>query len=192
MHRIGALSILWVLLWTPCPSWAASLVGDMVGLEFVNYGTDGEGPFGPFVSSATVGPGTEFDTQIQIDIGDSSIALSAPNVLYFGPEEFDRYTLTGLDFDSPAVITGVSFAMNTVGGFDLGDISFTANSISMVFDGTVWNSVNQAVLIIETTPVPEPSSAILLGCGVLALLFRSTGSERHAPSDRQNFAGTAR
>jgi hypothetical protein len=129
-------------------------MGDVVALDFVNYGTNGAPALSPPPTSTTVSTGVEFAGGVSFDIEDSAVLISS-SYLYFGPTEFDTYTLSDLDFNPPAVISGVSFGLNQVPGLDLSDVTFGPDWVRVVLDGTVWDQVNQARLLIATTPIPD-------------------------------------
>ena len=165
----------------PGSAWPASLIGDEVVLEFINYGTDGSGPLSTSYSSATVGPGIEFSQAVHFDIAESSIVLSpSSGLLHYGTAEFDTFTVMDLDFDPASIVVGVSFEYNEVPGLSLANISFTNDSVSIVLNGTVWRQflcgplgetcVYEAKLLLHTAVVPEPGTGllVLLGSALLA------------------------
>jgi hypothetical protein len=110
----AALALPLILTGAAGPAESASLLGDSVDMEFINYGTDGSGPLGTHLYSAVVGPTVEFPVGPNIDLDATSITLSA-GALY-GPNEFDTYTLSDLDFDTGEVIVDVSLIISNVVG----------------------------------------------------------------------------
>lgn len=159
---------------------SASLIGDTVTSSF----TGGQIISSP--GSAVVGSGAEFqigfdfnndntvdpdEVFIEVDVEDSSITMTSIMSFPFGT---DTLTVGDLDWvDTLGEIVDTSLAVTGVNGLDASDVSFTSNSVSVVFANSNWMPGDFAAIDLVTTHavVPEPTTLALLSLGLAGLGF---------------------
>lgn len=148
-----------------CNAAHAGLIGD----EFSRTDNAGDPEQLAFVNPTANFSIGQADT-LGATIGDDTLTITsiAPSLIFGG-----SYILNFNDL-THSVIENVTLAsLNGVTGFSSSDISFTANSITVVLpEGMSFNDgALDVVLDIETQAVPEPTSLAMFGTGVLALGF---------------------
>ena len=192
MKRIALLVALGFL--SSASTASASLLGVTANLEF-HYDLDALGSGGTdFTGAAVVGPGTEFsfpicsdckggqtgfqEGRINVDIGANTVTFAQtgspfPDVLMF------NLLLTGLNSAAGPII-----AVTPVTIGNPFNVSFTGNSITIVnpnnFDAPS-NFTNTYQVEFGGAAVPEPSTMLLVGGGMLVGAVRRRMSVRRAP-----------
>ena len=115
-----------------------------------------------------------------MDIGDSTISLQLPPALSvdtgFLP---NSVTLGDLDDSSLVGPHRVAVSITDVTGLTAGDVTFTADSVTIDMQNTSWSNVTDpdSLLVIRlvfgTQQVPTPATLILLAAGLgLAAAWR--------------------
>jgi len=106
-----------------------------------------------------------------LDFGDNSIRYDYVGLngatAGFSDVPINRFAFSSL-FDSGTVITGVQISTD-IAGLDSSRLSFTAHGLTLDVRGLPLGSQSFFQLSLQTAPVPEPASAMLL-LGGLALL----------------------
>jgi len=127
-------------------------------------------------TTAPVGAGVEFDLIVQgtddffdVDLGASTILLTQDSTGGLSMGAGELLVLSNL-FGPGEQIIGAGLVVTGPSGFTLGDISFTAHSVSIDLNNTTWSSGNSALITLETalvsSEVPEPATLSLLGLGL--------------------------
>lgn len=152
----------------------AGLIGDTVGCEQTGEGST----FSCDTASAVVGPGNEFDIGatsafIQVDIADSIVDLFFPSSGSLGATVF---VLSDLDWSLPGfALSGVSIIEQSgITGFDLSDLSFTDDSLTVDLIDTDYNGQAFAQIGLQFTnpaAVPAPATLALFGLGLAGFAF---------------------
>ncbi len=151
----------------------AGLIGDTVGCQ-----QTGEGTFSCDAASAIVGPGNEFGigssySFIEVDISDSIVDLFFPSSGSLGATVF---VLSDLDWSLPGfALSGVSIIEQSgITGFDLSDLSFTDDSLTVDLIDTDYNGQAFAQIGLQFTnpaAVPAPATLALFGLGLAGFAF---------------------
>lgn len=156
-----------VLMLAAAPTAHASLLGQTADCDMQ--------PNGSFwscspASNTVTDPGIEFQLNLvgnpffSIDIGASSVLLTLISGGGLGMGAGEVLTLSGLDG-----ILGASLNFSQSAGFDASDISFTANSLTLLLNNSSWSPGQQALIDLTVARVPEPASLALLGLGLVAV-----------------------
>ena len=109
-----------------------------------------------------------------VDVEASSLSVvygREPSWAGGGDFAFNGLRVTGLDWvgDASGFISGI-VASSSVGGFDLSRFSFTDHSVSINWSGLSFEAGSRFdIELITSHAVPEPSTLILLGVGLLGL-----------------------
>lgn len=162
---------------------SATLIGDTVTCQLGSFSQACQTP------SAVVGDGIEFteydfpDTPpilLEIDLDAFSIEVSTP-ATGFGISYGSSVTLAlgDLDFTPEMEIAGFTLSVSNVSGLTSEDVSFTADSVSLLLAGATFQAGGSALLTLQTAPVPEPAGSALLGCA-LAWALASLGLRARA------------
>jgi len=169
MHRAAILLALAV---APVSA-GATLIGDTVTVRF---GTDSGAGFSELSSvDIVVAAGTSDATMVGgsgsfphiFDAEASSFTLTQASTGWGEPFVFNGYVVDSLDWvGMPGGFIGdISFTTNVAGLTD-DRVTFTDHAVLIDFQGL---SVNNGFITVELTAIPEPSTALLLGAGVLVL-----------------------
>ncbi len=145
----------------------AGLIGDTVGCEQIGAGSS----FSCNTPSAVVGAGNEFNLGegfIEVDISDSIVDLLFPSSGSLGATVF---VLSDLDWSLPGfALSGVSIIEQSgITGFDLSDLSFTADSLTVDLIDTDYTGQAFAQIGLQFTnpaAVPAPATLALFGLGL--------------------------
>lgn len=124
-------------------------------------------------SSAVDGPGIEFTlteagNSLTADFGATGLVLTNPaasNTAFdvtFGPGIFFNFT------DSTNPFTSATFLSST-NSLGAGNVSFSAGTLTLSVSGVTFTGGGTANIGLSTAP--EPSSYLMLGCGLLGLVF---------------------
>ncbi len=168
------------------------LIGDVVYAELIFPSCfDNQETITP--SSATVGSGVEFSINTStgrelftVDIGDSYIKMQIDTGSSMTAGFVRQLSITGIDwFGDPSVtIQGVTLDIGNEGMWDnpvgivVGDVAFTEHSLTFEWgSGAYWPRASWAQINLipssgEDDPppsIPEPSTIILFGLGLLGL-----------------------
>jgi hypothetical protein len=187
MKTTNAAAILWLVCFVgfaPMAFADPGLVGDTVSVsrQIPSMGY----VFGPFMYTALAGPDDttklSFGRNLYINVEDSSLLLSfGPNAGSGGPyAPFDHFILfEDLSATAP-VITGLSFDTD-LDGFVASDIVFTDHTVTIAHGGIDWTGGQFLNINLQFQQVPESSSFVLFGIGVMALTtFWRRKSNRNA------------
>jgi hypothetical protein len=149
----------------------ATLIGDTISAELKNVAggiTIGSG------TTTVIDPGLEFyfpgpaTTSAQIDVFASSFTLTVDMNGWPQITDAFRWTLSDLD-PTTGVITGVTHIGGT--GSNPTSISFTDDWIEIITpDEFQPPQVKTYEFDIQTAPIPEPSTFVLLGVGIVGVL----------------------
>lgn len=97
----------------------------------------------------------------------------------FTPDPFNGYKF--IDLTGPTGITGITLVGSPTGGFSSSDASFDPNDVFFNFESNVFSTgetVTYDLQFASTTPIPEPTSLVLLATSFLgfagASRWRST------------------
>jgi hypothetical protein len=165
----------------PLPA-AASLIGDVVTVR-LGYILPGETDFVELKSTdILIAVGTSDATNVYpipsfphiFDAEAFSFSITQSSTGWGEPFEFNGYRVEGLDFvgEPDRIITGVSFT-STNPDFTADRISFGDHEVFLDFQALSTPSVT---ISLQTTLIPEPATALLLGAGLLAF----AGARRRA------------
>jgi hypothetical protein len=155
----------------------ASLLGDSVDCD-VQPIANGTFWSCSLASATVVDPGVEFQLNLagnpffDVDLDSNSITLINLSALGTGAGEF--LTLSSLDWlDFPAgEIEDFSLVTLGVAGLNASDITLTAHSVGIDFNGTQWRPGDFAEITLQVNhAVPEPTTLLLLGLGLAGLGF---------------------
>jgi len=108
-------------------------------------------------------------------VGSSTISYEASGYPTTGGGDyldtpFDGFDFTGLTFASGNSLTGFTLTTD-IAGLTSSDVTFTPSSIEINLAGLPVNGDFTLTLISGTTvPAPEPSTLVMLGVGLLALV----------------------
>ena len=90
--------------------------------------------------------------------------MGGPPCITFGPTEFDELILT---FTGPTIVDAILEPAHGVVNLTQDDVTFDSHSVSLAWVDTEWDG-NETILV-NLVLVPEPSTALLLMTGLLAL-----------------------
>lgn len=168
---LGGLALLFAATASATPT----LVGATVQLQHLSYGSDGTflGSFD--LGSTTVGSGIEFTNGVEpevFDVAAASITISQDPASFveFFPNEFDEHILT---FSGGAGVTIQSATLQPghgVSNLTQGNVSLGPDFVSVVWAGTEWDGPE--VVSLNLTLIPEPSTAFLMGIGLVGVAMR--------------------
>jgi PEP-CTERM motif len=147
-------------------SWLYPDTGTAIGSDTIAVGSTLACPGASPICAPYLGYGTE-----TFSVGTSSISYSAlfPPATY-GGTSFDGFDFTGLTFADGGSLTGFTLTTNIPGLTD-SDVTFGSNFIEVNLAGLSVNGDFTLDLISSpTVSTPEPSSFLLLGIGLLALV----------------------
>lgn len=185
-HRIKTVLVAVVMLFAFSAKAEATLLGDTINWQYYlnggPYNTEG-GP-GSFVAGSTTdtfGPVTgqyftmsATDTQIIFDFsntwysGVNSWTTASPSLNTGGLYIENGILLT--DISSNPFSSGVTLdAATNMVGFLLSNVTFNANQLAINWAGLSFDRSTRVVLDVPTSSVPEPSSLLLLGSGLIGL-----------------------
>ena len=172
-----AFGLIALALMAASPARALGLTGQ--GMSVVYYFPDASSVYGgaPFTPpSFVVGPGQETDgnveglTHVLVDFGEDMLNISFDTILLdpiWKPTEFNGLIFTSvLPHD---IATATVDGSTTMAGFGDSRVYFTNNQIFLDWSGLGY--VTGTMLKINFTFVPEPSGALLVGCGLIGLVF---------------------
>ena len=159
-------------------SWLYPDTGTSIGSDTIAVGSTLACPGASPICMPYSGYGTE-----TFSVGTSSISYSAlfPSGPYLDAS-FDGFDFTGLTFADGGSLTGFTLTTNIPGLTD-SDVTFGSNFIEVNLAGLSVNGDFTLDLISSpTVSTPEPSSFLLLGLGLLALvgLTRRKKAEAYA------------
>ena len=173
---LGHLGLIALALVVASPARALGLTGHSMSVTYYRPNTSTVYPPTTFTpSSFVVGAGQETEgiedpTHLLVDFGDDTLnivlttSLTAPT---FGADPFNGMIFTSvLPHD---IASATVDASTTMAGFDDTRVSFTGNQILVNWAGLSY--VDGTTVKINFTFVPEPGGALLLGCGLIALVF---------------------
>ena len=162
---LGSAGVVFAMSLASAASAGGGLIGDEVFSVITPGGIWQSNPGSAFV----IDPGVEFnldlvgDTFFQVDLDAFSILLDYVATGGLGMGAGEVYELTGLDFAGGVTIIGFNLTLSGgIVGFDATDISFTDHSVTMVLNGSSWQSGNTFALI-DLIVTPAPGALALLG-----------------------------
>ncbi len=142
-------------------------------------------------SSVVVGPGVELPNAtlgLAIDISSAAITFDYSNTTpsFFSTIDFNGPVFTD-QFGTISDIVGATLDMGVtnMAGLNNSRVSFTADSVSINWQGLSFNT--STLVKVDVQFVPEPSSVLLLGLGLAVLagpgreFARRAGSSPYAP-----------
>ena len=159
------LSVTFTIMLAGAPIANASLIGQVANCDMQPGVIWSCNP----TSNTVTDPGIEFQLNLSgnpffsVDLGASSVLLTliSSGGLSMGAGEV--LTLSGLDN-----ILGATLNFSQSAGFIASDISFTANSLTLVLNGSFWTPGQQALVDVVVASVPEPATLALLVLGLAA------------------------
>ncbi len=139
----------------------ATLIGDTITATGYQLGP----------GTATIGAGIEFIAGDSIDLLNfdfdaGTLTVTRPGTTVLSYYDFGDYVFS--DFDD--IITGLSVASNTGFTGPIGsNLRFAAHSITLDMSGGIAHVDDVLVFNITTEPIPEPTTVLLLGSGLVGL-----------------------
>ena len=166
-------------------SFGALLDGTTITTEF-NFPTIGTIGFGGVPVDRVVGPGTEIFASPQgfpitdIDFSDTSILLTFTASLMGSPGAFNGWIFYDNLNNIPA-FTGASLLQGP--GVSGWTVSFDSDHIYLNGQSSIYTAGSTLqVDLAEPSPIPEPSTGVLIAFGGLLILGRSTRARRYMRS----------
>jgi hypothetical protein len=134
-------------------------------------------PFAVFTpSSFVVGPGQETDgnvedvTHLLVDFGDDTMNIALDTIL--NSPMWSHAACNGMIFTSALphdIASATVDGSTTMAGFDNSRVSFTSNQILVNWAGLSYS--DDTTVKVNFTFVPEPGGTLLVGCGLIGLVF---------------------
>lgn len=172
-----AFGLIALALVVASPARALGLTGQSMSVAYYAPDTStvyGGAAFTP--PSFVVGPGQETDgnvedvTHLLVDFGDDTLDIVLKTTL-FQPHWPDA-AFSGMIFTSVlphAIASATVDASTTMAGFNDSRVSFTGNQLLVNWADLSY--VDGTTVKINFTFVPEPGGALLVGCGLIGLVF---------------------
>jgi hypothetical protein len=190
MKTTNAVTILWFVCFVAFTRTAFAdpgIVGDTVSVsrQIPSIGFT----FGPYTNVVLAGPADtvalSLGTNSYINVEDSSLLLTfGPHGGSGGPYGALAHFILFQDLSPTApIITGLSYETD-LQGFVASNILFTAHTVTIGEGGIDWSGGQFLNINLQFQQIPEPSSLVLFGIGVMTLttFWRRKSNKPAAPN----------
>lgn len=150
---------------------AGFLEGQQVTLDVAWPGTTNINySYGPFFVNSTpevTVNGVAALVDFSATVSDASVTFEFPQSNTFATDPFNGYVLTEDSTTIPAFFSASVDPGTTLAGFDQSRVSFDARDVYLNVSGLDVRAGQ--TLSVDFTPVPEPSTIVLLGVGAICM-----------------------